>query len=187
MRSRLKVQMLLVGVVCVGAVLAPLAAGAGDAPKPARALVDAAVERAKKEQKAVMVVFHASWCGWCHRLENFMAEPDVRPLFEANYAIVRVDVLESKDKKASLENPGGDSLLAQYGGAKSGIPFYAVLDATGKKVADSNALPGGQNIGYPGSPEEIAAFMGILQRTAPHLTADQRDHLAERLRKAAPH
>ena len=62
-------------------------------------------------------------------------------MFNGHYVIVHLTVQENGEKKA-LENPGGDRVLADLGGAKSGLPFYAFLDATGKKLADANAMPG---------------------------------------------
>jgi len=79
------------------------------------------------------------------------------------------------------------ALLALAAGAAStGLPFYAVLDATGKKLADSDAMPKNGNIGYPGSPEEITAFGKLLKDTAPHLSEEQRAKLVDYLRKNAP-
>lgn len=80
---------------------------------------------------------------------------------------------EAKDKKA-LENPGADTLMAGWGGAKAGLPFLVFLNGKGEKIADSNRMPNGGNIGCPATPEEVAAFDRILQETAPRITADQR-------------
>ena len=93
--------------------------------------------------------------------------------------------MESPEKK-SLENPGGGKKLEELGGAKSGLPFYAFLDAKGKKLADANALPGGKNIGYPATPEEIAAFEKLMKETAPRMTEADRTKLVDYLKKAAP-
>ncbi len=95
-------------------------------------------------------------------------------------------MLEQGEKKTTLENPGAVEYMAELGGEKSGVPFYAMLDAAGKKLADANALPGGKNIGYPGTPEEIAAFDSILKKTAPEMSAEQRGQLIEHLKAAAP-
>ncbi len=77
-------------------------------------------------------------------------------------------------------------MLNELGGAKSGLPFFAFLDASGKKLADSNALPGGKNIGCPATEEEIQAFKQLLRKTAPRLTDDARDRIASRFRELAP-
>jgi hypothetical protein len=76
--------------------------------------------------------------------------------------------------------------MADLGGEKSGLPFYAVLDAHGKKLADSNAIPGGKNIGYPAEAEEIVAFVKLIKSTAPKLLPDQLEQLEADLRKRSP-
>jgi len=42
-------------------------------------------------------------------------------------------------------------------------------------IANSNVMPNKQNIGYPGSREEISAFMKLLKKTATHMTNKQRE------------
>lgn len=154
-------------------------------PQPSQTVMNMAVKKAQKEKKAVMVIFHASWCGWCKRLEAVMERPEFQKLFADNYVVVTLDVMENGEKKA-LENPGGGKLMSDLGGEKSGLPFYAFLDAKGKKLADSNVMPKNMNIGYPGAPEEITAFEKLLKDTAPRLSEKQRGTLIEYLRKNAP-
>jgi hypothetical protein len=136
-----------------------------------------------------MVMFHASWCGWCKKLDEVMSRPEFKKMFEANYELVTLDVLENGPKVAELENPGGKAYMKELGGEKSGLPFYAWLDADGKKIADSNAMPKDQNIGYPGEPAEIEAFMALIKKTAPHWSeADQKslhDYLVANAPKSA--
>jgi hypothetical protein len=140
---------------------------------------------AAEQKKTVLVIFHASWCGWCKKLEAALTSPGVAPILATHFVTIHLDVMENGDNKR-LENPGGDDYLAKWGGAKSGLPFYAFLDEKGKKIADSNALPNGQNIGYPGTPEEIDAFLGLLTKTAPRLTVEERERIGTYLRKNAP-
>jgi hypothetical protein len=98
---------------------------------------------------------------------------------------VKLVVQESAQKK-DLENPGGQKKLEELGGAKSGLPFFAILDPAGKKLADSNAMPDGKNIGCPATPEEIAAFEKLLKQTAPRMSEADRTKLGEYLKKVAP-
>ena len=163
------------------------------APKPATVLLEAAYKKAKKEKKTVLAMFHATWCGWCHKLEAVMAKPDFKKQFEKNYVIVNVDVLENGDKIAQFENPGGRDRMAELGGEKSGLPFYAFLNDKGEKLADSNVMPNAktpevkdQNIGYPGAPEEIEAFMALIKRTAPKWAEADQDKLHAYLKENAP-
>ena len=115
-----------------------------------------------------------------------MDQPEFKKMFEKTYVLVRLDVMESKDKQEALENPGGVELMKSWGGEKSGLPFYVFLDENGNKVADSNAMPKNGNIGYPGAPEEIVAFNGLLKKSAPKLAEAQREKFIEYLKKNAP-
>ena len=71
--------------------------------------------------------------------------------------------------------------MKSLGGEKSGLPFYVILDGTGKKLIDSDIMPGKGNIGFPGSPEEIAAFEQVLKQTAPRMTGEQRAEVVAHL------
>jgi thiol-disulfide isomerase/thioredoxin len=173
----------------------PLNASSGPiivaAPKPAQNLIGAARTAANKQHKPTLVMFHASWCGWCKRLDAVMSRPEFKKMFEANYQLVTLDVLENGAKVAELENPGGKEYMKELGGEKSGLPFYAWLNADGKKIADSNAMPKEQNIGYPGEPAEIETFMALIKKTAPNWSeADQKtlhDYLVANAPKPGGH
>lgn len=160
----------------------------GQAKKPAEAdgILKAAIQEAETTNKNVFLIFHASWCGWCKRLDAVLEDPALKDLMEENYIITRLDVLESDEKIQTLENPGGKKIMNSLGGEKSGLPFYAFLDAKGKKIADSNVMPKNQNIGYPGSPEEISAFENLLKKTAPRLTSGQLATIVAFLQKNMP-
>lgn len=156
------------------------------APKPAQDVLASARELSTKEHKPTLVMFHASWCGWCKRLDAVMSRPEFKKMFEANYVLVTLDVLENGAKIAQLENPGGKEYMKELGGEKSGLPFYAWLDTNGKKIADSNVMPKESNIGYPGEPAEIQAFMALVKKTAPHWSAADQKKLNDYLVANAP-
>jgi hypothetical protein len=163
------------------AVVAALFAACGPrvaAPPPADAIVSAAVKTAREQHKVALVEFGASWCVWCKRFDAFVHTPAIQPIIDRNYVVTHLTVLEHPDKKA-LDNPGGDAVLARWGGADGGIPFYAFLDANGTPIATSNAMPNGTNIGFPGNAREVAAFLDLIARTAPHLQPGDRETLAK--------
>ena len=147
-----------------------------DPPAPASQVIDTAVKRAGAEAKTVWVDFGASWCGWCRKLEAFLAAPEVKPIIDSHYVLVNLTVMESKEKKA-LENPGGSEVMESLGGKSAGLPFYAYLDGSGKRLANSMAMPNGGNIGFPANQEELTAFMSLFDKTAPRLSADERGRL----------
>lgn len=148
--------------IALALVVAAVAVAASAEVKSADALMKEAFSKAKAEKKAVFLSFHASWCGWCHKLEDFLKKPDIKAIWDKRVVTVWLTVMENGEKKAD-ENPGGDAWLKKYGGDSEGIPFSVVFDAGGKALADSrvNGKARG-NIGYPAKPEEIAWFMTML-------------------------
>lgn len=156
--------------VCLLATLSLSAQKPG--PLPATEVIRAAVQTAAKTHKRVFVIFHASWCSWCHRMDSIMGSPVCRPLFNSRYIITHLDLLESPDKKM-LENPGAEALLQTYHGGDQGIPYWLILDQDGKLLADSRIKPAGAdtsghypNCGCPDRPEEIAYFIRVLKETS---------------------
>ncbi len=152
-------------------------------PPSAQSILDTALQQAHVSDRTVFVIFHASWCGWCHKLDAYLNTPAVKPVIDANFIVIHIDVMERGAKKDSLENPGGMEMLKRWGGEKSGVPFYVFLNLKGTKIGDSNVMPDQQNIGYPGSEEEITAFGDLLKKTAPHMTGTELATILARLRK----
>jgi len=147
--------------------------GQAQAPKVAdstETILKAASAKAVKEKKNILVMFHASWCGWCHKLDDFLEKSEPGKKVAAQFVTVHVTVMESEDHKAD-ENAGGMDLLKKLGGGETGIPYYAIMDSSQKTLITSNPnkdKPG--NVGYPAAPEEIAHFMKMLKVGAPKLS-----------------
>lgn len=131
-----------------------------------------AYAQAQAGNKNVFLMFHASWCGWCHKLDSSLNDPSIRDFFNKNYVITHLTVYESKDKK-NLENGGAIEFLTKYKGNDLGIPYWIILDKSGKWVADSQMRPDGsdytargENVGCPASREEVNHFLKVLKRTS---------------------
>jgi thiol-disulfide isomerase/thioredoxin len=120
--------------------------------------------KAVKENKNVLLIFHASWCGWCRKMDSSLADQSIKPLIDRNYEIAHLTVYESPNKK-NLENPGALDLITKYGGADQGLPYWFVLDNKGAVLADSQYQPK-KNTGCPASEEEVAYFISVLKKTS---------------------
>lgn len=136
----------------------------GFSQEKAGTVLDKALTQAKAENKNVLLIFHASWCGWCKLMEKNMELPTTKPLFDKNYVTAYLDVQERGEKK-SLENPGGQELMNRYKGETAGLPFWLMLSPKGEVLADSFDAKG-ENIGSPASPEEVASFLVKLEKTS---------------------
>ncbi|MEI6948342.1 thioredoxin family protein [Paraflavisolibacter sp. H34] len=141
---------------------------AQEAPAPAAVVLKEAYRQAAKENKKVFLIFHASWCGWCHKMDTAMNDPRVRQFFIDHYVIRHLSVDEHGDKK-QLENPGAADTRKRLGGTEDdGIPYWVVLDAKGKLLADGRiGSQPGKNTGCPATEEEVAHFLNVLKRTSP--------------------
>jgi len=142
-----------------------LATATAQKPATTESVLKEASQVAAKENKNVFIMFTASWCGWCHRMDSLMNNPAVKKFFDDNY-VVRHLVVHESDKKKDLENPGSLALLEKYKAEKQGIPFWLVYDAKGNLLADSQAKPG-ENTGCPATREEVDHFLRVLKKTSP--------------------
>jgi thiol-disulfide isomerase/thioredoxin len=158
--------------------------------KPATAdeIMEKAIMVATKENKAVFLVFHASWCGWCKKMVASMNDDSCKEYFNNNFVTIHMVVKESKDNK-HLVNPGAYELLANYKGDRAGIPFWLIFDNKGSLIVDSfmraegvSAKEPGSNIGCPALDNEVAAFIKKL-KLASSMTEDEEVRITERFKK----
>ncbi len=146
-------------------------AGKAQSAKSAGEILKQAYSIAAKEKKNVFVIFHASWCGWCKKMDTAMNDQSVKKFFTDNFVIRHLVVYESKGKE-NLENPGALELLKKYKGDDQGIPYWFVFDKDGKLLADSKIRPEGggletgDNSGCPASEKEVAYFLKVLKETS---------------------
>jgi thiol:disulfide interchange protein len=114
---------------------APLAKPSGRAiyPDPGQARTDiaAALKTAAATHRRVLVDFGGNWCGDCIVLDMYLHNEQNRPLLDANYVLVRVNVGhldENLDLAARYQVPVGH-----------GVPEVAVLSETGKLLYSSKS------------------------------------------------
>jgi thioredoxin-related protein len=140
----------------------------------ARAVLEAALARAAKDDKRVFLHFGAPWRGWCHRLEDFLARPDITAVLGPDFVDAKIDV-DRMDH--------GKEVMATYRkGEDGGIPWFVILDGKGKALATSDGPKG--NVGYPAQPHEIEHFLAMLKQTARKMGPGQLDQIEAALRQA---
>lgn len=129
----------------------------------AESILNAAYKKATKEKKNVFVIFHASWCGWCKKLDASMNDSATKKYFDASYVTIHLTVAE-QGKNKILINPGAEELLIKYNGSDAGLPFFVIQDNKGKELA--NSFENSKSLGCPSERMEVETFIKLLQRTS---------------------
>ncbi|HEX6170824.1 MAG TPA: thioredoxin family protein [Chitinophagaceae bacterium] len=157
------------------------------APLSAEEIMKDAFASAKRQNKKVLVMFHASWCGWCHKMDTSLNDVSVKKFFDDNFVIRHLVVFESKGK-SNLENPGALEMITKYEGKDQGIPFWLIFDKDENFLADSrmkqtvNGVEKLQNTGCPASKAEVDYFIEVLKKTT-YLKEDELEKIRIRFRR----
>lgn len=104
--------------------------------------VPAALARAKKEDKAVLLDFTGSdWCGWCQKLKREVFDQFDFACY-ANENLVMVEVDFPRHKTQSVDQISANANLAsQYG--IEGYPTIILLNADGQQIGRCGYMSGG--------------------------------------------
>ncbi len=149
----------------------------------ASSVLSAAVAEASAAGKRVFLRFGAPWCGWCHKMDAWIAQPEVAAILAKAFVVVKIDT----DRMT-----GGEALLTAHAkGSRQGIPWFEFLDGTGAALTNSTAPQG--NVGFPVAPEEVSWFVEMIEQSGATLSeadiAALKDSLTpkERRQVAAQH
>lgn len=105
-----------------------------DEQADAKTQIDAALARAKRENKRVLVQWGGNWCTWCIRLDRLYREnKEIRKELQYEYETVFVDAGRPKGKNIDLAMQFGADLQ------KHGFPFLTILDADGKVLINQES------------------------------------------------
>jgi len=144
-------------------------------PLDAEKLLAGAQTRAAADGKSVLLHLGAPWCPWCHKLEDFLARKDIAAVLAPDFIDLKIDVDRMTNGKQVAERIRGSN--------QGGIPWIAILDSHGEKLATSDGPQG--NIGFPVEPPEIAHFLGMLKKTAKRISAEQLEQIEKSLGESA--
>jgi uncharacterized protein YyaL (SSP411 family) len=92
----------------------------------AKADIRAALGKATRQNKRVLLVFGGLWCIDCHILDQAFHSVEIKPLLDANYVVVHVDI-GKYDKNLDVAK----KYEVQ---PEKGVPVLAVVDSSGKLV-----------------------------------------------------
>ncbi|RCS48247.1 hypothetical protein DTL42_13665 [Bremerella cremea] len=135
-------------------------------PHDARQLLDEALAKAARENKRVLVQETATWCGPCLRLSRLLLE---KKQWEKDYVWVKMD---------HRWTGAAEIMKEMRGEASGGIPWFAILDAEGNKLATSNLPDSGNNIGFPSEATGQEHFANMLKATRQRMTDQEIADLA---------
>ncbi|MFV1959172.1 MAG: thioredoxin family protein, partial [Planctomycetota bacterium] len=114
--------------------------------------LDAALARAKRESKPLLVDFEADWCSWCKRLDYYVyPDAEVAALLD-RFVLLKIN-----------EEFDYDGLLARLGG--KALPYLVILDARGRPFAFPHRDEQGRTTTITGPPgfQPPAAFARVLR------------------------
>ncbi|MFT3684642.1 MAG: thioredoxin family protein [Phycisphaerales bacterium] len=100
----------------------------------AKQQIAAALAKAKKENRRVLIQWGGNWCSWCLLLNKTMTtDRSLSKELQYEYDVVHVDAGQPKNKNIDLAK--------SYGATpdKDGFPFLTILDADGKAIANQES------------------------------------------------
>jgi len=133
-------------------------------------LIAAALKKAQRDHKHVVIEWGGNWCGWCYRLHDvFHNDELVRPIVHEEFELVLID--EGKNHDLMLEYGGTDR---QYS-----YPHLTILDSNGQVL--TNQETGSLEEGPKHDPKLVSGF---LTKWVP-AKVDAEELLATAIRQAA--
>lgn len=104
--------------------------------------LETALQKAKTENKAVLVNFTGSdWCQWCIKLSNeVFSQPDFEKYAEENLILVKLDF--PRNIEQSNEIKMYNNMQAQKYGVQ-GFPTVLLFNSKGEMVLQTGYQPGG--------------------------------------------
>ncbi len=110
--------------------------------------IEAAVAKATKENKRILLDVGGEWCGWCHKLDEFFAtNKEAAKILKDRYIVVKINFSPENENKA---------VLSRYPAIK-GYPHLFVLDKSGKLIHSQDT--GELETGNSHDPAKVIPFL----------------------------
>jgi thioredoxin-related protein len=110
-----------------------------------------ALANAQRDNRRVLLMFGANWCGWSRKLDTLLRQHrDIARTLLCEYELVNVDI-GRRDKNMDIANDYGADV------ANSGIPYLTVLAADGNVL--TNQETGALEVDDAHDPARVQAFL----------------------------
>lgn len=127
-------------------------------------------DKAKKEDKNVILIFGHKHCTWCRVLDNYHASSEVKKILDDEFIIHKINILESKT---------GSKLYEYYN--LLGTPAWMIYDSDKKLLCDGKDGDGNV-IGYPYRPKEIDIYLHAISQCSKNTDTEELQILADKLK-----
>lgn len=106
-------------------------AASGRAPELEWLEYGAALERARRENKHIVLDFYTNWCGWCKRMDHdTYGDSAVATYLRANFVVSKVNAESSKRFKVGSGTKSGIELAQEFEVRSFPITWFIRPDGT---------------------------------------------------------
>ena len=131
---------------------------------------EAAFERARREDKPILLDIGAVWCHWCHVIDRESYEnPEIAEVINEHYVAVKVD----RDERPDIDARYQMAVSALTG--QGGWPLTAILTPDGKPFFGGTYFPPDDRYGRPGMKRILETIAQNYRAHRPeiHTSAEQ--------------
>jgi hypothetical protein len=130
---------------------------------------EAAFEKARADQKPILLDIGAVWCHWCHVIDRESYEnPEIAALINQLYIAVKVD----RDERPDVDSRYQSAVSAISG--QGGWPLTAFLTPDGKPFFGGTYFPPEDTMGRPGFKRVLLAIADAFEKRRAEIDSSAR-------------